>query len=49
MPLVRVELQNAANGEVVNVGWIKVKITRGDVAGTDYPKACGDLKVEMYS
>ena len=46
MPLVRVELQNAANGEVVNVGWIKVKITRGDVAGTDYPKACGDLKLK---
>lgn len=46
MPLVRVELQNAANGEVVNVGWIKVKITRGDVAGTDYPKACGDLKLQ---
>lgn len=46
MPLVRVELQNASNGEVVNVGWIKVKITRGDVAGTDYPKACGDLKLQ---
>lgn len=46
MPLVRVELQNASNGEVVNVGWIKVMITRGDVAGTDYPKACGDLNLQ---
>lgn len=44
MPLVRVELQNAANGEVVNVGWIKVKITRGEVAGTNYDKECADLK-----
>ena len=34
MPLVRVELQRASDGEVVNVGWIKVQITRGEVAGT---------------
>lgn len=46
MPLVRVELQNASNDEVVNVGWIKVKITRGDVAGTNYDKKCGDLKLQ---
>lgn len=46
MPLVRVELQNAANGEVVNVGWIKVKITRGDVAGEDWTKACGSFNLQ---
>lgn len=45
-PIVRVELQNAANGEVVNVGWIKVKITRGDVQGTNYDKVCADLKLQ---
>ena len=46
MPLVRVELQNAANGEVLNVGWIKVKITRGETAGLNYDKTCGDLKLQ---
>lgn len=46
MPLVRVELQRASDGEVVNVGWIKVKITRGDIEGTNYDKVCGDLKLQ---
>lgn len=46
MPLVRVELQRASDGEVVNVGWIKVKITRGDIEGTNYDKKCGDLKLQ---
>lgn len=46
MPLVRVELQNISNNEVVNVGWIKVLITRGDVAGTDYPKSFGELNLQ---
>ncbi len=46
MPLVRVELQRASDGEVVNVGWIKVQITRGEVAGTNYNKVCGDLKLQ---
>lgn len=36
MPLVRVELQNAATGKVVNAGWIKVKITRGTVGAESY-------------
>lgn len=46
MPLVRVELQRASDGEVVNVGWIKVQITRGDIEGTNYDKECGDLKLQ---
>lgn len=46
MPLVRVELQRASDGEVVNVGWIKVQITRGDIEGTNYDKKCGDLKLQ---
>lgn len=36
MPLVRVELQDAATGKVVNAGWIKVKITRGEVDAESY-------------
>lgn len=46
MPLVRVELQRESDGEVVNVGWIKVKITRGEIDGTNYDKECGDLKLQ---
>lgn len=46
MPLVRVELQRESDGEVVNVGWIKVKITRGEIGGTNYDKECGDLKLQ---
>lgn len=46
MPMVRVELQRASDGEVVNVGWIKVKITRGEVEGTNYDKVCADLKLQ---
>lgn len=36
MPLVRVELQDAATGKVVNAGWIKVKITRGEMDAESY-------------
>lgn len=46
MPLVRVELQNMANNEVVNVGWIKVLITRGTHDGENYNKVCGDLNLQ---
>ena len=46
MPLVRVELQRISDGEVVNVGWIKVKITRGTVDGEDWTKACGNFNLQ---
>lgn len=46
MPLVRVELQNAANGEVVNVGWIKVKIVRGQIAGDSWTKDFGSFNLQ---
>lgn len=45
MPLVRVELQRISDGEVVNVGWIKVKITRGDVAGLNWTKDFGSFNL----
>lgn len=46
MPLVRIELQRISDSEVINVGWIKIKITRGEVEGTNYDKVCGDLKLQ---
>nr|WP_302830248.1 hypothetical protein [uncultured Bacteroides sp.] len=48
MPLVRVELQDAATGKVVNAGWIKVKITRGEVGAESYvlPTETFDLQCD---